>query len=394
MRRSESDGLPSGPSSTSALPDVDELDSWYFDDRPASVRLPRGYRVLLVILVTLVLLLTAGLGALWWRVATPTPAPLGHSLPVVIGAVPYWDEAEARLTTEARASAMTTTSPWSYAVTADGGVELQPGLSADGERALHDRWRQQGLRVVPTIANTSQGLWDTATVSRVLGDPQLRDAHVTAIVALVQDEGFEGIQIDYEDLPATDRDPFSAFLSALGPALRAQGKVLYVTVHVKEDDAGYDERNRAQDYAAIGQAADLVCLMAYDWHWSTGPSGPIAPYDWVDRVLRYSVTQIPPEKLVLGVGLFGYDWVGTTANNVTWRQVVALAAQHQVDEQWDVGAQSPHFSYTVDGVTHEVWYENGRSVNAKFDLARRYGLQGIELWRLGAEDPSIWDPGP
>jgi len=165
-------------------------------------------------------------------------------------------------------------------------------------------------------------------------------------------------------------------------------------VHVKEDDAGYDARNKSQDYAAIGKAADLVCLMAYDWHWSTGPSGPIAPYDWVERVIKYSITQIPAHKLLLGVGLFGYDWVGTTATNLTWRQVITLAAQDQVDEAWDVGAQSPHFSYTVNGVQHDVWYENGRSAAAKFDLAKQYGLGGVELWRLGGEDPAIWAPGP
>lgn len=394
MRRSEPVGSSAEPARAAKLPGVDELDAWYYDNRPGPVRVPRRYRVAVAVLLVAVLTLAAGLGALWWRIATPAPVPADHTLPVVIGAVPYWDEAEARLTTEARYRSMTTTSPWSYAVRPDGGVELQPGLTVEGERALHQRWRELGLRVVPTIANTTDGLWDTDTVSRVLGDPALRETHVNSVVALVQNEDFDGIQIDYEDLPAADRDAFSAFLAVLGTGLRSAGKVLYVTVHVKEDDTGYDERNRAQDYAAIGQAADLVCLMAYDWHWSTGPSGPIAPYDWVDRVLRYSVTQIPPQKLVLGVGLFGYDWVETTADNVTWRQVVALAAQHQVDEQWDVGAQSPHFHYTVNGVEHDVWYENGRSVTAKLDLARRYGLQGVEFWRLGGEDPAIWEPGP
>ena len=222
----------------------------------------------------------------------------------------------------------------------------------------------------------------------------MRRAHVQSILSLIQSNGLDGMQIDYEDLPADDRDSFSAFVTELGQAIHQVGKVLYVTVHVREDDAGYDSRNKAQDYTAIGNAADQVCLMAYDWHWGTGPSGPIAPYDWVDRVLKYAVTRIATNKLLLGVGLFGYDWVGTTATNLTWRQVVALASQNRVDEAWDVGAQSPHFSYTVDGVQHDVWYENGRSAAAKFDLAKRYHLGGVELWRLGGEDPAVWVPGP
>jgi len=315
-------------------------------------------------------------------------------LPVVVGAVPYWDEEEARRTIENQGSQIDVASPWSYAVTATGGVELQPDLKAEGEAELTARLHELGMKVIPTIANTSSGLWDTGTISAVIRNPSLREAHVNAVVALIQDKGLDGIQIDYEDLPAADRGSFSSFVTDLGAAIHAIDKLLYVTVHVKEDDAGYDDRNKSQDYAAIGKAADMVCLMAYDWHWSTGPAGPIAPYDWVDRVLRYSVTQIPPNKILLGVGLFGYDWVGSTATNLTWRQVVALAALHQADEEWDVGAQSPHFSYTVDGVEHEVWYEDGRSAAQKFDLARRYRLGGVELWRLGGEDPAVWKPGP
>lgn len=321
-------------------------------------------------------------------------AASGYEIPVVVGAVPYWDEEEARKTIETYGNRLDVASPWSYAVAADGSVGLQPDLDAAGEKALADRLHELGIKVIPTIANTNDGLWDVATISKVINSTTLRRAHVASVVQLITTHGFDGIQIDYEDLAASDRKAFTAFVTELGEAVHAIDKLLYVTVHVKEDDAGYDARNQAQDYAAIGKAADLVCLMAYDWHWSTGPAGAIAPYDWVDRVLRYSVTQIPPSKIMLGVGLFGYDWVGSTATNLTWRQVVALAGEHPSDESWDVGGQSPHFQYTVDGVLHEVWYENGRSANAKFDLARRYQLGGVEVWRLGGEDPSVWEPGP
>jgi len=327
--------------------------------------------------------------------ANPDPSIVGAGWsPLVVGAVPYWDEDEARSSLETRSDHIDVASPWSYAVASDGSVQLQPDLQASGEKASAAHSHDLGIKVIPTVANTTAGLWDSATVSTVINNPDLRRAHVQSIMSLIESNGFDGIQIDYEDLPADDRDSFSAFVTDLGQAVHQAGKVVYVTVHVKEDDAGYDPRNQAQDYAAIGKAADLVCLMAYDWHWSTGPSGPIAPYDWVQRVLKYSVTQIPPNKILLGVGLFGYDWVGSTATNLTWRQAVALAGQYRVDEAWDVGAQSPHFSYTADGVQHDVWYENGRSAAAKFDLARQYRLGGVELWRLGGEDPAIWEPGP
>ncbi|HEY4991936.1 MAG TPA: glycosyl hydrolase family 18 protein [Nakamurella sp.] len=344
------------------------------------------------VLVTVLIGLTVT-GSVSPEPAGSTPAA-GDQIPLVVGAVPYWDEQEARDTLETHSDQIDVASPWSYAVTADGSVQLQPDLQPASEQALTARLHELGIKVIPTVANTTAGLWNSATVSKVINDPALRRVHIQSIVSLIESAGFDGIQIDYEELAADDRASFSAFVTDLAEAVHQVAKVLYVTVHVKEDDAGYDARNRSQDYAAIGKAADKVCLMAYDWHWSTGPSGPIAPYDWVQRVLTYSVTQIPADKILLGVGLFGYDWVGTTATSLTWRQVVALAGQYRVDEAWDVGAQSPHFSYTVQGVNHEVWYENSRSAAAKFDLARDYRLGGVELWRLGGEDPAVWEPGP
>ena len=357
----------------------------------------RRRRRRLVLLVGVLLVVMIGFGV---HVSSANPDPSTASTPgvdqppLVVGAVPYWDEQEARATLDAHSHQIHVASPWSYAVAADGSVQLQPDLKAANEQALTGHLHDLGIKVIPTVADTTAGLWDPATVSAVIKDPTRRGFHVQSILSLIQSNGFDGIQIDYEDLTPEDRSSFSAFVTDLGQAIHQAGKVLYVTVHVKEDDAGYDARNQSQDYAAIGNTADQVCLMAYDWHWSTGPSGPIAPYDWVERVLRYSITQIPANKLLLGVGLFGYDWVGTTATNLTWSQIVALAAQNRVDEAWDVGAQSPHFSYTLDGVHHDVWYENGRSAAAKFDLAKQYHLGGVELWRLGGEDPAVWVPGP
>ena len=119
----------------------------------------------------------------------------------------------------------------------------------------------------------------------------------------------------------------------------------------------HDQRNQAQDYAAIGRVADQVRVMAYDYHWSTSAPGPIAPVDWVRDVLDYSLTRIPADKIVLGVPLYGYDWVGDTGTPVSWEQVYELAQEHQAAVQWDGASQSPWLTYTdAQGRQHEVWF--------------------------------------
>jgi spore germination protein YaaH len=158
----------------------------------------------------------------------------------------------------------------------------------------------------------------------------------------------------------------------------------------KASDAGYAPRNVAQDYAAIGRVADQVRLMGYDYHWNSSPAGPIAPVSWIRAVLQYAKTQIPPSKIVLGVPLYGYDWVGDHGESVTWRQAVQLASEHHATIHYDTSSQAPWFAYTAVGGRHTVWFENAQSSRAKFGLAQQAGIGGVYLWMYGNGEPSTW----
>jgi spore germination protein len=311
--------------------------------------------------------------------------------PDVAASLPVWNLAGGTQTIGANAGSLTAASPNLYEVAADGSVvqRAQPaGVVAPEQLEL---LRRRGVPLVPTITNTRDGSWDPGLISTVLRDPVLAAAHVRAVTELVQRQGFAGIDVDYEELPAADRDVFSGFVRDLAAALHAVGKVLSVDVFAKDSDAGYDDRNLAQDYAAIGAAADQVRLMAYDWHWATSEAGPIAPVDWVDRVLTYAVHEIPAAKVVLGVPTYGYSWGPQGGELVSWLQAYGLSEKHRVPVQWDQTGQSPWLVYTdADGAERTVWFENAYSVKAKLELAQRYRLGGVYLWLVGDEDDGLW----
>ena len=253
------------------------------------------------------------------------------------------------------------------------------------------RLRAAGKLIVPSIANITGGKWSYAPVGRMLHSPVLMAAQVAAIVALVQRDQYAGIDVDYENLHAADRQAFSTFVTRLAHALHAQGKVLSVAVFAKTSDAGTDPRNVAQDYAAIGRAADQVRLMGYDYHWASSAPGPVAPIGWVRAVLRYARTQIPASKIILGVPLYGYDWVGHHGTGVSWLQAVRLSRQYHAAAHYDQADQAPWFSYRdAAGHEHTVWFENAASSRAKFDAARSAKVGGVYLWMYGYEDTGTW----
>jgi spore germination protein YaaH len=315
---------------------------------------------------------------------------VADSRPNVLGYLPYWQQPSAVRAATAHADLLTTAAPWWYSPTADGGVVEQDPPYTDISDAVVDQLREPGLGLLPTIANHRNGEWDFEVVPRLIADPRTRADHVRNLVQLVVDDDYDGIVIDYELLRADDRANFTAFVTALAEDLHAHAKRLAVTVHAKSTPEGSGGHNAAQDYVAIGRAADEVHLMTYDLHYDESEPGPVAPQWWVERVVAFAVKRIPKEKLLLGVGLYGYDWGdGEVAADLTLGQVNALRAATNARVQRSF--QAPFFRYRRAGVDHEVWYEDRASVAAKLTLVDRYDLGGAFFWHLGDVPADIWD---
>jgi spore germination protein len=314
-----------------------------------------------------------------------------RSNPPTVAVVPYWNFSRGLSTALANKDELTMVSPWMYGVTASATVTPLDAAAAARASGALAKLRASGLKLVPTIANFRDGAWQYGLVAPILHDREQMRRHVRAITRLVTAQHLDGVDIDYEDLRASDRDAFSTFISALAGALHRRGKILAVDVFAKASDAGYDQRNRAQDYRALGQAADQVRLMAYDDHWTTSSPGPVAPIGWVNQVLAYATREIPAKKIILGVPMYGYDWSAGEGTSVTWLQVFGLLRAHPVPVHWDAASQSPWLRYTDrDGRRHELWFENAYSASVKFDAAHRHGIGGVYLWMFGDADALTW----
>ncbi|KGP75522.1 glycosyl hydrolase family 18 [Desulfosporosinus sp. Tol-M] len=236
--------------------------------------------------------------------------------------------------------------------------------------------------------------FDANLAHKVLSNPAIRANLVTNLVNLTTKDGWDGISVDVEKTPPGDRANFSAFVAELGKALKAKDKVLNISIPAKFVDYPSDLWSGAYDYAAIGKAADQIILMTYDEHGLGTTQGPVASEGWVDRVIKFAVEKIPKEKIVMGLPVYSFDWgtnKPTMPDYLSYAQTVERAKKHGVEIQTDPNAKVPQFSYTANGVRHEVYFENIASLRAKMDDALKHKLHGVAIWRLGMEDPAIWD---
>jgi spore germination protein YaaH len=309
----------------------------------------------------------------------------------IIGYLPFWDHERGLETIKHNHEVFTEISPFWYTLEESG--EIIPFPFSDGwykDQSMISLLRQEEIKLTPTIANYQDGNWGTAVVSRIINDSELMRRHIDNIVNLVVSRGYDGIDIDYEALFAHDRDAFSDFIGELASALHAKEKSLSVVVYVKTFDPGYGSA-QAYDYAALGRAADQVRLMVYNKHWTTSAPGPIAPIRWVERVASFAVQEIPREKIILGFGLYGIDWVDRRGREIEWREVVELVNAYDAEVLWDSASHSPWFEYTdPEGKSHTVWFENAFSIQHKLEVAQMHGVARVYFWRLGGEDPRVW----
>ena len=274
-------------------------------------------------------------------------------------------------------------SPFDYAVDGQGNITGAPDPKAD------QLLRAKGIKILPTVKNGEE----YSAFRPVLFDPAIRKKTIDQIVRIVEENQYDGINIDYESLYASDSDALTYYFYELAVALRPRNKLVTAAVGAKTSDTttGW---SGAYDYPALARYNDLVLVMAYAYRVPTSPTvGSVGPYAWVDRVAAYAASRIPPEKLVLGLAWYGYNWNladRSQTKSVRYRDAVALAQQVGVPIQYDETEQVAFFKYQDGSDIREVWFEDARSVAAKTQLAARYGIHGIGGWRLGQEDPGIW----
>jgi spore germination protein YaaH len=287
-------------------------------------------------------------------------------------------------TLQAHLGTLDIVSPYFFQLRADGTIEELSDPTADSFL------RQSGITVVPMIKNVPR--WNDFTP--LIADPVQRSAVITRLVRLVEERGYSGIHIDFEAVNAGDAPHLTAFMRELAAQLRPRGKLVTQAVVARTSDTP-STWGGAYDYPALAEVNDYIVVMAYDFHYAGGSPGPVGPYTWVQRVVSYLTTRVPREKLILGIPLYGYDWnvtAGPPARSVRYDQVRELLRRPGASSGYDETEKEAWIRYTDDqGQQHEVWHADARSVAARVDLALDRGLAGVALWRLGHEDPAVWD---
>lgn len=298
--------------------------------------------------------------------------------------MPTWAMKSGLRSLEAKKDLFDSVSPVYYSLANDGKINVD---KTDLE-TLQQITQGTSIKIIPSIAGFEPG-----PLSIVLNDEEKLNRHVEFLLKEVDEHNFDGIDLDYEAVHLKDKDKFYTLLDRLSKGLHKRNKILTIAVLSKWGDSityGYrPETREVQNYTKLAEYVDQIRIMAYDYT-SSGSNnpGPIAPLAWVDSVLSYAVKRAPAEKIVLGVHLYGYAWPqGESARALDYGQVGNLKREGRVsDTFYSDNTGEGALRYTNNGKTYFAYYASPETVQARIDLANKYGIQGVAYWRLG-DDP-------
>lgn len=242
------------------------------------------------------------------------------------------------------------------------------------------------MLVLTPFAET--GSFNNQLVKAVSEDLTMQQTLIENLVQAVQQKGYAGVDVDFEYILPEDREGYAAFVGNLRERMNALGYKVSVALAPKISSEQEGLLYEGMDYALLGANANTVFLMTYEWGYTYGPPMAVAPINKVRQVLDYAVTQIPVEKIYMGIPNYAYDWPlpyergVTRATSIGNVEAVEIADQNGAQIQFDETAMSPFFNYTLDGVEHEVWFEDVRSIDVKLRTAKEYGFSGVGYWNL------------
>lgn len=316
------------------------------------------------------------------------------------GWIPYWGSTSGLNSLKNNPDLFSSISPVWFEVNKDGSLKTK---FPSNKKEMIDFLNEKNIDVIPAIA-----MFDHELFTEVLQNPDNLGRHIKSIVDVVVNNNFDGIDLDYESTKLSDKEKYFEFLSRLNKDLKLKDKKLIVTVIAKwGDDITYPslvETREVQDWSEIQNYADKIRIMAYDYTFIKSKfPGPIGPLNWIEEVIKYGVSKVDPQKLVLGVHLYAYEWIGqnesklpfvpnmkmnsagdSEAKAFTYTEVKNILKSNNGKSSNYEGEKI--FDYVAkDNISRSLVYIDPKGINDRINLAKEYNLAGVVFWRIGGD---------
>ncbi len=259
---------------------------------------------------------------------------------------------------------------------------------------------------IPTYILVTNTGFERDSTHAFLHNVKAQSAAIQALVKLCKDNGYQGVQMDFENVNIQDKTQLTAFYTNLANAIHQLHLVVSFAVvpAVTNDKQAsnyqqrkYDNWSGAYDLAALSKIADFISLMTYDQHTDGTTPGPNAAYRWVEATLKHTLQSVPANKLSLGIPTYSLRWyvggkdhLSVKTAQIGYKEAQEVLKDNQATVLWNEKDKFHYAIYDHNWLYQYLYIEDAASFKAKYALAKRYKLHGVSVFDIGIEDPAIW----
>jgi len=298
--------------------------------------------------------------------------------------LPYWDYEAGIESLQAAKELLNGVSPAWYRLNENLTLERIDSPSQDEVARIAS---ESGMLLMPLVGNDLDG----ERAIRFFGDLETQEEAIEFLMTEALENGYEGYDFDFETFPQDYAQDYVSFLSDLKNKMKEHDLKLSVAVHARTGRVSDWEMAKGHDYQGIGEVADQVRIMAYDFHHVESEPGPTTPENKLFEVIEYAQTTIPDDKLVLGLPTYGYDWWEEEGESITFTIAEERLERFDGEKQRSSDLDTLTGEYLSEGANHVLWYEDAQSILRKIELAKSRGINKFVFWKLGGEDLLTWE---
>ena len=244
---------------------------------------------------------------------------------------------------------------------------------------------------------TNEGVFSNELAGRILTNPALQEIIAENVLNEIKLKGYDGLDIDFEFLPPENKNEYAKFVTMLREKLNKEGYIVIVALAPKTSSDQKGILYEGHDYEKLGKAANLSFVMTYEWGYTYGPPMAVSPIESVKNVLDYAVSEINPEKILMGIPSYGYNWTlpyikgDSMAISISTNEAIETALKYKSDIYFDTFSKTPYFYYTdEEDRIHNVWFEDALSIYEKLKLIYEYNIAGCGYWNLERPFTQNW----
>lgn len=319
----------------------------------------------------------------------PTPSLKNNGKPLAIGFYVNWDDSS-YTSLKRNFNQLDWLVPEWVRLSGDEKSPLVLDIEDENAKKAIELLQQEkpSMPILPLVQNYKNEQWNPQILSKAIETHESRQNLINALLTSVTEHKWGGVTIDLEEVPTGAQSNLFKFIQELHQKFNEKGLIVAQAVPFNNPD---------WNYKAYAEVTDYLMLMAYDQHWETSEAGPVAGQDWFEEVLKQRMSELSPDKTIVCIGNYGYNWINGAKHgeDISFQEAV-LAANESLespkDIKFDETSKNPHFSYTEDdGKSHTVWFLDAVTAYNEMSSTKPYNVAGFALWRLGSEDPSLWN---